>query len=628
MARWLSIALVVPACADPPASVESTDGITGVPDTEPWPAGPDFVDLGTGDTTPQRELISRPTRGGTMVVSRDETRLFVGDPDRDTLLVVDLETRAIVHRIEFEGGVEPGRIVEAADDRVHVVLRRSGEVATIDVATGEVVEIREACVAPQGIAVDTDDALLVTCTQGVIVRLVADGSRQRMQVGFDLGDIVDAGPPVRVASVRIPRVATLDATGKVTQWQVPRSLAARFGGEFVQVDDGGLAVPLREGEQMLRPNSGRRTLATIAVPGDDPGTKSRPGWLMLHQLAAERELKPEPDGYGSEECIAAQMAVVSYGAHDDDLVRSWPLGSMGPAFDLAVTRDGSRAAVVGGVSGEWAITFVGDHLEPRTVVSSCSPPQTVTLPGQPISVVFDAHERAWVQLREPSTLLAIDPDTRDVVDEVELSEVSVHDVGHDLFHRPTGSMLACVSCHPDGGDDGRVWFFETAGPRRSQSLAVRLAGSEPLHWRADFEDFTDLALEVRGVRMGGHDLTRDEAEALERWVYGLASVPVSTEDLDLDAVARGDALFQALGCAACHDGPRLTNDETVMLGERGYLQVPSLIGVVSRGPWMYDGRSETIEAAIEEMLGAGGVSGIELTAEQMADVVEYLRSVE
>lgn len=626
MSRWLSIALVAAACADPPASIESTDGITGVPDTEPWPAGPEaFVDLGTDDPTPV-DLISRPTRGGTMVMSRDGSRLFVGDPDRDALVVVEIATRAILHRIELVPGVEPGRIVEAADDRVHVVLRRTGEVATIDVATGEVVEVRPACVAPQGIAVDTDDALLVTCTQGVIVRLHADGSRERMHVGFELGDIVDAGPPVRVATQRIPRVATLDASGKVTQWQVPRSLATRFG-EIIQVDDG-LAGPAYEFDQVLTPNTARRTITTPAALADDSTAKARPGWLMLHQLASDRTLRPEPDGYGSEECISAQMAVVSHAAHDDEIVRSWPLGSMAPAFDLAVTHDGTRAAVVGAVLGAWAITFVGDHLEPRTVVSSCSPPQTMDLPGQPISVVFDEDDRAWVQLREPSSLLVVDPDELDIVDELSLSDVSVHDVGHDLFHRSTQAMLACVSCHPDGGDDGRVWVFEGLGPRRSQPLAVRLDGSEPLHWRGDFEDFTDLALEVRGVRMGGRDLDRDEVEALERWVYGLASVPVSTEDLDLDAVARGDALFQSLGCAACHEGARLTNDETVMLGERGYLQVPSLIGVVSRGPWMYDGRSATIEAAIEEMLDAGGVSGIELSTEQIADIVEYLRSVE
>ena len=42
-----------------------------------------------------------------------------------------------------------------------------------------------------------------------------------------------------------------------------------------------------------------------------------------------------------------------------------------------------------------------------------------------------------------------------------------------------GVDLACASCHPEGHDDGQVWNFSALGPRRTQSLAGGIAGTEP-----------------------------------------------------------------------------------------------------------------------------------------------------
>lgn len=632
MSRWIALALLAAACADPQATDEAaSEGIVlgedTMPgeDTEPWPDGPGFVDVGIPEPEPPIEVAPRPTRGGTMLASRDGMRMFVGDPDRDLFFVVDIAARSITLEIAFDDGAEPGRIVEGGQDRVHVVLRRTGEVATVDVAAGEIVARRRACAGATGLALDADGALLVSCTHGMLVRLHADGTEQRIDVGLDLGDIVDAGPPVRVATTRSPRVVTLDDDGAIVRSQAPRTVGVKDG-ELVMTEPGE-AYPEDTFDEVLTPNSTRRVIPATGALGDDAPGKARPSWVMLHQAASGRPLRPEPDGYGSGACIPAQATVVSHGAFDDDVVRSWPLDSIAPAFDVAITPDGTLGAVIGGITTAWGIAFVTDDFTPRDVgPAPCEPRDSVRLPAQPISVAFDPEGRAWVQLREPSSLIVVDPEAREVVDEVMLSDESVHDVGHDLFHLSTSSMLACVSCHPDGGDDGRIWTFEEIGARRTQPLAVRLGGSEPLHWRGELGDFADLALEVRGERMGGGDLERDEVEALERWVYALASPEVPTEDLDLDAVERGRALFDELGCDVCHAGDRLTNDATVQLGQRGWLQVPSLIGVVSRGPWMHDGRSPTIEAAIEDMLTVGGAGAVVLGDTEMRDLVEFLRS--
>jgi hypothetical protein len=69
------------------------------------------------------------------------------DPDRDRVYFVDLERQErpeLLGKTLLESGDEPGRLAFDADGRVHVALRGSGEVVSIDVETREVIRRREA----------------------------------------------------------------------------------------------------------------------------------------------------------------------------------------------------------------------------------------------------------------------------------------------------------------------------------------------------------------------------------------------------------------------------------------------------------------------------------------------------
>ena len=66
---------------------------------------------------------------------------------------------------------------------------------------------------------------------------------------------------------------------------------------------------------------------------------------------------------------------------------------------------------------------------------------------------------------------------------IVLSMESRADTGHQLFHINAGGGLACASCHPEGGEDGRVWKFACQGERRTQSIRGAISGtalSQPL----------------------------------------------------------------------------------------------------------------------------------------------------
>jgi cytochrome c peroxidase len=132
---------------------------------------------------------------------------------------------------------------------------------------------------------------------------------------------------------------------------------------------------------------------------------------------------------------------------------------------------------------------------------------------------------------------------------------------------------------------------------------------------------------------------------------------------------RGMALFERIGCVACHRGPNFSDaswlegqnplrlfpatpssydqefDLLLANGERGVWRVPSLRNVALTGPWLHNGRATRLEDAVRIMsrvqLGRsggrdswvnadqtlGGVDRSLLSEGQIADLVAFLHSL-
>ena len=99
---------------------------------------------------------------------------------------------------------------------------------------------------------------------------------------------------------------------------------------------------------------------------------------------------------------------------------------------------------------------------------------------------------------------------------------------------------------------------------------------------------------------------------------------------DSDAAARGKVLFEsdAVGCTSCHTGEHFTNNLTIDVGTGGAFQVPSLLGVGSRAPYLHDGRAGELADRFGP-LGGGDLHGqtSQLAANQIDDLIAYLRSL-
>ena len=69
--------------------------------------------------------------------------------------------------------------------------------------------------------------------------------------------------------------------------------------------------------------------------------------------------------------------------------------------------------------------------------------------------------------------------------------------------------------------------------------------------------------------------------------------PPARFQTESDAVVRGKKLFDQR-CTSCHDGPMLTNNRTVDVGTGAPMQVPSLVGVAWRAPYIHTGCAATL----------------------------------
>jgi hypothetical protein len=248
------------------------------------------------------------------------------------------------------------------------------------------------------------------------------------------------------------------------------------------------------------------------------------------------------------------------------------------------------------------------------------------------SVAVDAYGRVLLWVREPASFVVMQGVTGLQV-ALPVNTTSVNDTGHDLFHlAPAPKLgLACASCHPEGRDDGHVWNFTPTGPRRTPSLVGGLLPTAPFHWDGDLADVDALMAEVFTRRMGGLLEDGPHSAAVARFLNAIPRVPLAPVPAAASATwALGKQLFESpeVGCTTCHNGPHLTNDQTVDVGTGKPLQVPTLIGVGLRAPYLHDGCALTLGERFGPC-GGGDAHGhtSQLSTIDVINLVTYLDSL-
>ena len=561
-----------------------------------------------------------PIAGGTLAIIAQGTKAAIADPDHDQVVVIDLASVTVAKVIPLAVGDDPGRLIEDAGGRLHVALRAGRGVAVLDPETGMSLRRLPVCPLPRGLAYEyNSDSVHVACAGGELVSYLSSSGElvRKLRLERDLRDVVIDGERLLVSRFRAAELLVVARDGSVSANKLRPPTFSGAGG-FGGGTGGGPAAA-----SPMKPAVAWRT---VAAPGG--------GALMVYQLLSTDLIGTEEGGYGGRcrrilTTAVSRLRVEGGGWTVDAIPTVLPV-------DVASTGDG-RVAVPGAArspatvfSGSLPYAVFNTPASGRQSLAPCGGPFPMPpfIGGEPIptgrvvAVAFDPAGRLALQTREPA-VFHLGNKT------LTLPGRSRKHTGHDLFHLATVGGIACASCHPEGHEDGHVWNFANIGPRRTQSLAGGILGTEPLHWAGDMIDFNMLAGEVFSHRMSGPVTQPVHTTSLMNWVNKIPSRQ-PLEATDPAAVERGQALFNepSTGCATCHSGARMTNNTTVSVNTAGLFQVPSLLGVAWRAPYMHDGCAATLADRFGAC-GGGDYHGktSQLTPAERSDLVAYMETL-
>ena len=568
-----------------------------------------------------------PISGGTLLALSDGATAFAADPERDQVSFVDFVGAKVVAQVTLQPGDEPGRAVEDAKGFVHVALRRGGAVVTLDPTTHTVSGRQAVCSAPRGIAYDAaTDLVHVACAGGELVSLPAAGgaATRTLTLDRDLRDVVVVGSgKLFVSTFRRAEVLLVGADGTVTGRMQPGS---------------GMVPSLAGGMPEQRSPAVAWRMVSY---GDVLGSV-----LMLHQTGDDSVVDPVAGGYGGVKgcgaIVQAGVTVLTPGSQPTGAAPGMEMVSL--AVDIAMAPDGKTAAIAvpGNAETGGFPTIVTVDTTQMTTGNPCMNASQLAVggqnggsgvEGQVVAVSYAKNGTLLAQTREPAAVYLLNSSSSGTTaSSISLATDSREDTGHTIFHVNAGGGVACASCHPEGGEDGRVWNFACAGARRTQSIRGGISPTAPFHWDGSEPTFSHLMDDVFSGRMSGPMLSDDQKSALQSWVDTIPAMPV-TAGLDAAAVARGQALFTnpTYACSTCHAGALLTNNATVDVGTGAAFQVPSLRGVAWRGPFMHTGCAASLADRFDASAtcGGGDKHGMTstLTAAQVGDLVTYLQSL-
>jgi mono/diheme cytochrome c family protein len=158
-----------------------------------------------------------------------------------------------------------------------------------------------------------------------------------------------------------------------------------------------------------------------------------------------------------------------------------------------------------------------------------------------------------------------------------------------------------------------------------------------MHGHGSFSE-PRLGISVNNTN-GTPDLVEAKLPALEAYQLSLGPPPPPAGSFDAAAAARGQSVFEGQAqCATCHTGEAFTDANTLLhepsevptnpshaqrSATKMYRTTP-LRGIWQHPPYFHDGSAATLADVVERYDVS---SGLGLTAQQKADLVEYLKSL-
>jgi len=627
----------------------------------------------SGTTVP---LGGESDHSSSIALSADGSRLYVVNPDADSVSILDAHSGKILHEVplaasppapttgtlwRYDPAVEPRALAFGpAQATLWVTGHRSGHLYEIDTATGALASEVAVCSEPAGVLAAPDGkTVYVACSQDDMV------------VG------VEVSTKARVAT------ATCDRKPWTLAWSADRSrlYATHLLGPGVSVfAPSPLARssvwPLADGvEKIADPTSPHGPARGIYDVLPRPGSGET--WVAHMMLGIDT---PQPtlafnmtafpaislfDGSGTQLARLTVTADPQDGNAFGDVVSS--------PRALAFSPDGSLAFVADTGSEDVLVVDANQRVEAALVRP---------LPGhQPEGIVASADGRVYVDERNTSDVAvltvksgAYGPDVEvtgrfprvahdPMPAELRLGQHIFYSANSDELPLTTDHWVSCAACHVEGRSDAVTWRF-AQGPRDTPSNAGGVLQTGFLFRTAARNKVQDYWQTI-DIEQGGHfSLTvpalAADLDALEQYVNHAIPYPTPPSTLDAGQVSHGQQLFDSLHCARCHAGSTFTDsgsgnptldlagpvtlhdvgtcitngpyDDNAVPDEDGHprgaclFDTPTLRGVSDSAPYLHDGSAATLEDVFRIATHMDPAAS-QLSDDDLEALVAYLKSL-
>ncbi len=532
------------------------------------------------DVAADRVLAAQPCgrRPSAVAVTRDGKRAAVSNLWSGTVTLLEVREDSLKPVGEVVVGPLPRGLTFAADGAtLYVAVAGADEVASVDVGTRRVVRRWPAPREPRRLALSADGRYLA------------------------------------VASTRSAQVRLWDTAANKLLWQEGVGDAFNLRGLAFTPD----------GEGVVFSHVVHRTFPVSKAHIEE-------GWVIDSRLT-QLPVKAEPNA------SFAQIALDRRGQAAGD-----PDGLLFIGDTLAVSASGTHELLLlDAAEVPWSAGSPGDFIDVRLEIGEHKM-RRVELGGRPLSLVaLPGGREVAVANYLLDAVQVVDVKAGKLTRTVRLggpAEASLARQGEALFYdarRSTNQWFSCNTCHSDGHTCGLTFDTLNDDSYGNPKLTPSLRGvtkTAPWTWHGWQKDLGAAVTKSFTETMFGPKPTADEVKAMLAFLETLEQPP-NPHRKD-EAAARGEKLFRGkAACAHCHKGEEYTSPGTYDVGLEDdgspydKWNPPTLRGLWDRGPYLHDGRAETLDELLRQHHTPQKLGGEELTPAERKDLIAFLKSL-
>jgi len=560
-----------------------------------------------------------------IVLTPDQQQAYVVNYTANSVSVIDVRERRVVREIPV--GNRPVQARFSPDGTFLYVSCTWGEkIDVIDVAQGKVTRSLAAGLEPCGLSVSPDGTRLfvtnVVSSSVSVLDLVSGQVLAETPVGSQ------------------PRFMTVNADGS-------RLLVSNGLSPWVSVLDSG------DGREIARYDLGRASmLREIVCSGDGH-------WAFLTNLVSHNEVPTVQLERGWVNSNGFSVLDLTQPNRRATLLLDQLLSGATNPCGIALSKDGSRLYV--SLAGIHEVAIV-DLPAALTLAASAKTPEQIQRLEEDVEVlasrkiarrlpagglgprslaVSEATGELLVANYFSDTVTVLDAQTGELRATIPLGppqEMSKWRTGELMANdgRITyQNWVSCTSCHQeDTSSDGLNWDLanDGLGNAKNNKSLQDAHFSPPLMWSGVRSDLPDGV--GAGQRFQGFVPMAHITESMSEYLSHPDRAPNPWRDCDPAAIARGQKLYTATGCAGCHPMPLLTDLKFHDLGFgtpndfRNRFDTPTLRSVYRTAPYLHDGRAPTLRSLFTEH-NPNDVHGRTkgLSAPELDDLIAYVRSL-